>query len=80
MCESLQNFLMLLNLDFMPPNQIANMSLNGLRRQVATHDETQIGTWIDKSSVVLDLGHRVLTSGDSPLSSGFPKKRLMVDI
>jgi len=32
---------MLLGLDFMPLDQIDHMSLNVLRRQVATHDKTQ---------------------------------------
>jgi hypothetical protein len=44
MCESLQNFVMILNLDFMPPNQISNMYLNDMRRRVATHDKTLIET------------------------------------
>jgi hypothetical protein len=37
----LTKFVMLLGLDFMPPDQIDHMSLNGLRRRVATHDKTQ---------------------------------------
>jgi hypothetical protein len=45
---SLWNFVMLLGLDFMPPDQISNMSLNGLRRQVATHDKTQTETQMDE--------------------------------
>jgi hypothetical protein len=46
---------MLLGLDFMPPDQIGHMSLNGLRRRVATHDKTQIETQMDEPSVALDL-------------------------
>jgi hypothetical protein len=57
MCGSLQNSIMLLGLDFMPLDQIANMSLNGLRRRVATHDKTQTETQMDEPSVALDLGH-----------------------
>jgi hypothetical protein len=45
---------MLLGLDFMPPDQIDHMSLNGLRRQVATLDKTQTGTHMHESSVALD--------------------------
>jgi hypothetical protein len=30
----------------MPPDQIGHMSLNGLRRRVATRDKTQNGTWM----------------------------------
>jgi hypothetical protein len=47
---------MLLGLDFMPLDQIVNMSLNGLRRRVATRDKTQTGTQMDEPSVALDLG------------------------
>jgi hypothetical protein len=50
---------MLLGLDFMTPDQIGHMSLNGLRRQVATIDKTQTETRIHKMSVALDLGHQV---------------------
>jgi hypothetical protein len=41
---------------FYAPNQIVNMSLNGLRRRVATHDKTQTKTQMDEPSVALDLG------------------------
>jgi hypothetical protein len=37
----LTNFCYAAGLDFMPPDQIGHMSLNGLRRRVATHDKTQ---------------------------------------
>jgi hypothetical protein len=59
---------MLLGLDFMPLDQIGHMSLNGLRRQVATHDKTQTRTQMDEPSVALDLEHRVSASGAPPLS------------
>jgi hypothetical protein len=39
---SLQNSIMMLHLDFMPLNEIANMSLNDLRRRVTTRDKTLI--------------------------------------
>jgi hypothetical protein len=44
------------------------MSLNGLRRRVATHDKTLIETQMDEPSVALDLGHQVSASGAPPLS------------
>jgi hypothetical protein len=56
MCGSLQNSVMLLGLDFMPPDQIANMSLNGLRRRVATHDKTQTRTQMDEPSGCIGSG------------------------
>jgi hypothetical protein len=59
---------MLLGLDFMPLDQIVDMSLNGLRRRVATHDKTQTRTQMDELSVALDLGHQVSSSGAHPLS------------
>jgi hypothetical protein len=67
-CRSLQNSVMLLGLDFMPLDQSVDMSLNGLRRRVATHDKTQTETQMDEPSVALDLGHRVSASGAHPLS------------
>jgi hypothetical protein len=48
---------MLLDLYFMLRDQIINMSLNGLRRRVATHDKNQIQTQMDENLVALDLGH-----------------------
>jgi hypothetical protein len=38
-------------------DQIGHMSLNGLRRRVATHDKTQTGTQMDEPSVALDPEH-----------------------
>jgi hypothetical protein len=76
MCKRLQNFVMLLGLDFMPPDQIANMSLNGLRRRVATRDKTQTGTQMDEPLVALDLGHWFHLVG--PLHYHFfPKKHFV---
>jgi hypothetical protein len=63
---------MLLGLDFTPPDQTTNMSLNGLRRQVATRDKTKTKNWMDELLVVLDLGHRVSASGAPPLSFRCP--------
>jgi hypothetical protein len=54
MCKSLRNFVMLLGLDFMLLEQSVDMSLDGLRRQVATRDKTQTKTWMDEPSVALD--------------------------
>jgi hypothetical protein len=45
---------MLLGLDFMPLDQIDHMSLNGLRRRVATLDKNQTETHMHESSVSLD--------------------------
>jgi hypothetical protein len=59
---------MLLGLDFIPLDQSVDMSLNVLRRRVATHDKTQTGTRMDELSVALDLRHRVSASGAHPLS------------
>jgi hypothetical protein len=67
-CGSLQKSVMLLSLDFMPPDQIGHISLNGLRRRVATRDKTQTGTQMHKPSVALDSEHRVSASGAPTLS------------
>jgi hypothetical protein len=45
---------MLLGLDFMPLDQIGDMSMNGLRRQVATWDKIQTRTQMDEPSIALD--------------------------
>jgi hypothetical protein len=60
--------IMLLGLDFMPLDQIGHMSLNGLRRRVATRDKTQTETQMDEPSVALDPEHQVSASGAPPLS------------
>jgi len=80
MCESLQKFFMLLVLDFMPPNQISNMSMNGLRRQVSSQDKNQTGTRMDEPSVALDLGNWVLSKVAPPLSYSFPKLCVLEDL
>jgi hypothetical protein len=54
---------MLLGLDFMPPDQIGHMSLNGLRRRVVTIYKTQTRTRMHEPSVALDLEHRVSSFG-----------------
>jgi hypothetical protein len=59
---------MLLGLDFMPPDQIGHMSLNGLRRRVATIDKTQTETRMHEPSVALDPEHLVSTIGAPTLS------------
>jgi hypothetical protein len=56
---------MLLNLDFMPPDQIGHMSLNDLKRRVATRDKTQIETQMGEPLVALDLEHQFSTGGGS---------------
>jgi hypothetical protein len=63
MCESLQNSVMMLSLDFMPPYQISNMSLNGLRRRVVICDKTLTETQMDEPSIALDPWHQVSSSG-----------------
>jgi hypothetical protein len=68
---------MLLGLDFMPSDQIGHMSMNGLRRRVATHDKTQTGTWMDKPSVALDPKHQVSASGAPTLSFRQPENCLL---
>jgi hypothetical protein len=59
---------MMLDLDFMPSNQICHMSLNGLRRRVSTHDKTQTKTQMHEPSGALDSENWVLASG-SPMIS-----------
>jgi hypothetical protein len=71
---------MMLGLDFMPLEQIVNMSQNGLRRRLATRDKTQTETWMDKPSVALDMGQRVLASGAPTLSFYFPDNYFLEDL
>jgi hypothetical protein len=69
-----------LGLYFMPPDQIGHMSLNGLKRRVATHDKTQTKTQMGEPSVALDPEHRVSTrggGGGAPLSFRPPKNHLL---
>jgi hypothetical protein len=68
---------MLLGLDFMPSDQIGHMSLNGLRRRVATIDKTQTRTRMHEPSVALDLEHQVSAIGAPTLSFHRPKKNLL---
>jgi hypothetical protein len=71
MCGRLQNSIILLGLDFMPLDEIVNMSMNGLRRLFSTCDKTQTRTWMDEPSVALDMGHCVSDIGAPPLSLCF---------
>jgi hypothetical protein len=48
---------MFLGLDFMPVDQSVDMSLNGLRRKVATLNKIQTDIPMDELSIALDLGH-----------------------
>jgi hypothetical protein len=68
---------MLLGLDFMPSDQIGHMSLNGLRRRVATIDKTQTGTRMHEPSVALDPEHQVSAIGAPTLSFHRPKNNLL---
>jgi hypothetical protein len=52
----------------MPPDQIADISLNGLRRRVVTRDKTLTRIQMDESSVTLDPGHCISSIG-APLLS-----------
>jgi hypothetical protein len=52
--ESLHNSIMPLDFDFMLSDQIVNMSMNGLRRRVATHHKNIIGPPMEKLSVALE--------------------------
>jgi hypothetical protein len=79
-CQSLRIFFMLFGLYFMPPDQISNMSLNDLRRRVATHLKTQTETHMDEPSFGLDLRHQVSTSGAPSLSFNYWEKCLSQDI
>jgi hypothetical protein len=68
---------MMLGLDFIPPDQIVDMSLNGLGRRVSSHDKTQTGTQMDELSVPLDPRHLVLASGAPLLSFCFMDNYLL---
>jgi hypothetical protein len=71
---------MMLDLDFIPPDQISNMSLNGLRRRVATRVKTTTEPQMDESLVASNIGHRVSSSGLPPPSFGFSENRLLEDL
>ena len=59
MYESLWNLVMSPSIDFMPPDQICHMSVNGLKRQVATRNKTQNRTRMGELSIALDPEYRV---------------------
>jgi hypothetical protein len=68
---------MLLVLDFMPLDQIGHISLNDLRRRVASHNKNQNETWMHELSVALDPKHRVSAIGAPTLSFCRPKNHLL---
>jgi hypothetical protein len=61
---------MFLSLDFMPPDQIVDTSLNGLRRQVVTRDKILTRPQMYESSVALEPWHYI-SSIWAPLISFF---------
>jgi hypothetical protein len=65
---SLIKSIMLLSLDFMPPDEIDDISLNGLRRRVVTRCKTLTRIQMDESSVALDTRHSISSIG-APLLS-----------
>jgi hypothetical protein len=67
-CWMLQNSFRMLDVYFIPPYKIFDMSLNGLRRQVTIHDKTLFESRMEKSSVALDSWHLVLVRGTPLLS------------
>jgi len=60
---------MLPSFDFMPLEKILNVSLNGFRKQVATHHKTLIGTQIDKTSILLESWHKIVVEPSLPFVS-----------
>jgi hypothetical protein len=68
---------MLLGLDFMPLDQTGHMSLNDLRRKVATRDKNQNETQMDEPSVALKPEHRFSASGAPMLSFCRSKNHLL---
>jgi hypothetical protein len=60
---SLQNSLMSPDCDFVPPDQIVIVSLNGFRRRIATCHNTQTMPRIDEPSVPLDSWHEIPDRG-----------------
>ena len=68
---------MLHYLDFMPPYQIDLMSLNDLRRRVATIDKTQTKNRMHEPLVALDPEYLVSTIGAPTLSFRWPKNNLL---
>jgi hypothetical protein len=76
-CERLRNIIMPLGLDFMPLDQISNMSLNGLRRQFATQNKTIIDPHMDEPFISLDLGHPISSMGTPPSSVRYAEKEFV---
>jgi hypothetical protein len=79
-CGSLQKFVIMLSLDFMPLDEIANISMNDLRRRVETCDKTLIEPQMNEPLVSLDLGHWVSVSGAPPLSFCFLENHFLEDL
>jgi hypothetical protein len=71
---------MMLSLDFMPLDEIANMSLNALRRRVETRDKTLIGPRMYEPSVALDPWHHDSVSGEPPFSFCFLENHFLEDL
>jgi hypothetical protein len=64
-------------LDFIPPYQIFNMSMNGLRRGATTCDKAQTETGMDETLIELDLSHWVSSSLFPLLLFCYPKNHLL---
>ena len=62
----LWNSIIILSFDFISPNQIVNMSVNGLRRRVASRHKILTKTLIDESSIALDSWHHITNRGNPP--------------
>jgi hypothetical protein len=50
----------------MSSDQIVNMSLNVLRRQVGTRHKTLTGPRMDESLAMLESGHQITNRGTPP--------------
>jgi len=61
--RSLWNSIIILSFDFISPNQIVNMSMNGLRRRVASRHKILTKTLIYESSIALDSWHQITIRG-----------------
>jgi hypothetical protein len=61
--QSLQNSVTSPGCDFVPPDQIVIVSLNGFRRQVATRHNTQTMPQIEEPSVFLESWHEIPARG-----------------
>jgi hypothetical protein len=60
---SLRNSVTSLDCDFVPPDQIVIVSLDGFRRRIATRHNTQTMPQIDESLVPLDSWHWIPARG-----------------